>query len=163
MTCLLSAVSRGASTACIFPSSSWVSSASCRGRCDGGASRGLGRGPSFPPGSPLSPPFLLCGERRLRSRRPVLRWREKRPPGEGQPGPPWGRVGGPVSRARRPTPTGPACTPPRLPFRVLGPPAGAVLLTAPRSPHRRVWPPPFGSQQRCRGGDMQVCGRLGLV
>ena len=55
-----------------------------------------------------------------------------------------GNVRGPASRARRPTATGPACTPPSLPFRVLPPtptPAGAILLEAPWAPHGLVWTP----------------------
>lgn len=88
--------------------------ATLRWRCDGGAPRGLGRGPSFSPSRPLWPLFLLCGERRLGTRLQLSSdGARANPQGRGSRAPGGGRVSGPLSRVRRPIPAGPGCTPPR--------------------------------------------------
>lgn len=75
--------------------------ATLRGRCDGGAPHGLERGPSFSPSSPLLPPFLLCGERRLRTRLQLSSDGERaNPQGRGSWAPGAGQ--GPETHSNRP-------------------------------------------------------------
>ena len=145
---------QGASTALVYPSSSGVSSASCRGGCDGGASRGLGRGPSSSPGIPLSTLWRKKAEKQT----VVLRWREETPgrgetSGDQRAGP--GDPLRPAQRAHHPVSPSESRPPP--------PPRRGHPARGPLGPTGTSVDPALGAQQRCGGGDVQVCGRLGLA